>query len=229
MTDGRLTLKDIPEKERPREKLLQSGEEAVSDAELIAIVLGSGTRDESALQIAQRVLIKAGDLKTLSEMSLAELCEFKGIGTARAAQLKAALELARRYTLRLQTSRSQFSNSQKVFDHFQFHFRGKQQEEFWVISLDAKNRHLSQARISKGTLMASVVHPREIFRIAIRNAAAAIIILHNHPSGDPEPSVEDRKVTTQVAEAGKLLGIPLLDHVIIGSNYYYSFKDSGLV
>jgi DNA repair protein RadC len=229
MANGRLTLKEIPEKERPREKLLHAGEEAVSDAELIAIVLGAGTRDESAIQIAQRILTRAGDLQTLSEMSLAELCEFKGIGTARAAQLKAALELARRYTLRLQSSRAQFSNSQRVFDHFQFYFRGKQQEEFWVVSLDAKNRLLSQARISKGTLMASVVHPREIFRIAIRNAAAAIIILHNHPSGDPEPSVEDRKVTTQVAEAGKLLGIPLLDHVIIGSNHYYSFKDRGLI
>jgi DNA repair protein RadC len=147
MANGRLTLKEIPEKERPREKLLHAGEEAVSDAELIAIVLGAGTRDESAIQIAQRILTRAGDLQTLSEMSLAELCEFKGIGTARAAQLKAALELARRYTLRLQSSRAQFSNSQREFDHLQFYFRGKQQEEFWVVSLDAKNRLLSQARI----------------------------------------------------------------------------------
>lgn len=229
MFNRKLTLKQLPEKERPRERLLYRGENTLSDAELLAIVLGSGTRSESALQLAQRILKKAGDLQTLSEMSISELREFNGIGLAKAAQLKASLELARRHTDAIQREKPQFSNSKKVFEHFGPAFRGKRHEEFWVLVLDAKNRLLADANVSKGTLMASIVHPREVFQIAIRNAGAGIIILHNHPSGDPDPSSDDKKVTQQIAEAGKLLAIPLLDHVILGLNCYFSFKDNGLL
>ena len=224
----RLTLKEIPEEERPREKLIYQGEHSLSDAELLAIILGSGTRSESALQLAQRILKEAGDLKALSSASVQELqSRFHGIGPAKATQLKAALELSRRHSRDFTNVRPKFSNSQMVFRHFQEMFQGKQQEEFWVIALDAKNKLLITAQVSKGTLMGSLVHPREVFQVAIRNSAAGIIILHNHPSGEPEPSLEDRKVTGQIAEAGKVLGIPLLDHIIIGNDCYYSFKDSG--
>lgn len=229
MKRRRLSLKELPEEERPREKLIQHGTSSLSNAELLAIILSSGTRAESAVQLAQRILKKTGDLKTLSEMSVKELKEFPGIGTARATQLKAALELARRYKDLLSSTNPRFSNSQMVFAHFGPGFRGKSQEEFWTIALDAKNKLISSASITKGTLMASLVHPRDIFEIAIRNKAAGVIVLHNHPSGDPHPSSEDRKVTGQVAEAGKILGIPLLDHIIIGNENYFSFKDSGLL
>ncbi len=229
MKQKRLSLKELPEEERPREKLIHQGPRSLSDAELIAIIIGAGTPAESAVQIAQRILKKAGDLKTLSQMSVRELMEFQGIGSARATQLKAALDLARRYREVLVRPRSGFSNSKMVFEHFGGEFRGRSQEEFWVIALDAKNRLMQAVPITKGTLMGSLIHPREIFALAIRNHAAGIIVLHNHPSGDPQPSVEDRKVTEQIAEAGKLMGIPLLDHIIIGNETYFSFKDSGLL
>jgi DNA repair protein RadC len=229
MKRRRLTIKELPEEERPREKLIHHGASSLSDAELVAIILSEGTRSETALQIAQRILKETGNLKTLSEMSVKELSRFSGVGPARATRLKAALELARRYKDQLLEPKPRFSSSQMVFAYFGPQFRGKSQEEFWAISLDAKNKMVSSIQITKGTLLGSLVHPREIFEIAIRNKAAGIIVLHNHPSGDPHPSVEDRKATGQVAEAGKILGIPLLDHVIIGNDGYFSFKDSGLL
>lgn len=222
----KLTLKEIPVDERPREKLLSRGPQALSDAELLAIILVGGTRKESAVQLAQRML--AGGLVDLERLTAPQMKkQFHGVGTARAAQVKAALELARRYSGELPLDRIRFSNSKTVFEYCHREFRGKKKEEFWVLSLDAKNKLNKKELVSNGTLMSSLVHPREVFETAIRNSAAGIIVLHNHPSGDPEPSPEDRRVTAQLAEAGKLLGIPLLDHVIIGNTSYYSFKDSG--
>ncbi len=230
MNPKKLTIREIPEDDRPREKLTRLGEQSLNDSELLAILLGAGTHGENVVQLAQRILSEAGDLTTLSSMSVRELCnKFRGIGPARAAQLKAALELARRHVAQASRKRTHFSHSQKVFEYFRERFRGSQQEEFWTTSLDAKNKLLKESQITKGTLMGSLVHPREVFHHAIRDSAAGIIILHNHPSGDPQPSAEDRKVTAQIAEAGKVLGIPLLDHIIIGNDSYYSFKDAGLI
>jgi DNA repair protein RadC len=221
-------MRELPVSERPREKLTNQGEQSLSDAELLAILMGSGTRQESAVQLAQRILKETGDLNKLSSFSVVELCQkFHGVGPARATQLKAALELSRRYAGAAGAERPRFSNSQIVFEYFHPSFIGKQQEELWVAALDMKNQMLMKTQVSKGTLSGSLVHPREVFHVAIRNMAAAIILLHNHPSGDPAPSPEDRKVTRQIAEAGNLLGIPLLDHIIIGNGRYYSFKDSG--
>ncbi len=226
----KLTIREIPEEERPREKLIRLGEQSLNDSELLAILLGAGTPGENVVQLAQRILSEAGDLTTLSSMSVRELCgKFRGIGPARATQLKAALELARRHVVQASRKRVHFSNSHRVFEYFRERFRGSQQEEFWTASLDAKNKLLKESQITKGTLMGSLVHPREVFHLAIRDSAAGIIILHNHPSGDPQPSAEDRKVTAQLAEAGKVLGIPLLDHIIIGNDCYFSFKDAGLL
>jgi DNA repair protein RadC len=226
----KLTLKDLPHDERPREKLVHAGEHSLSDAELIAILLGSGTKRESALQMAQRILKEAGSLKMLSSMSVSELMtQFHGVGPARATQLKAALELSRRYSRELGELKPRFANSRMVYLHFHEWFLGKQQEELWVAVLDMKNQMVLKQEISRGTLNGSPIHPREVFGIAIRNAGAGIILLHNHPSGDPAPSPEDRKVTLQMSEAGKLLGIPLLDHIIIGNGSYFSFKDQSLI
>ncbi len=228
MNPKKLTVREIPKDERPREKLIRLGEHSLDDSELLAILLGSGTTGENVVQLAQRILSEAGDLTRLSYMSVRELCnKFRGIGPARAAQLKAGLELARRHVDQASRKRVHFSNSQRVFDYFRERFHGAQQEEFWTASLDAKNKLLKDSQITKGTLMGSLVHPREVFHLAIRESAAGIIILHNHPSGDPQPSAEDRKVTAQIAEAGKVLGIPLLDHIIIGNDCYFSFKDAG--
>ncbi len=228
MSPRKLSLKELPQEERPREKLICLGESSLSDAELLAVVMGSGTRNETAVQVAQRILKETGTLKDLSQLSVSEMCsKFYGIGPARAAQLKAALELSRRYAKQYGGERPRFSSSRPVFHHFHARFQGKHQEELWVALLDVRNRLLLSMEVSRGTLNGSLVHPREVFYAAIRNSAAAIILLHNHPSGDPEPSAEDRKVTLQIAEAGKVLGIPLLDHIIIGCDSYFSFKDSG--
>jgi DNA repair protein RadC len=224
----RLSLKELPVEERPREKLIHLGQEKLSDSELLAIVMGAGTKKESALQLAQRILKETGDLRKLNALTVTELCgQFHGVGPARAAQLKAALELARRYSKEFSVQRPRFSNSELVFLHFHDAFLGKNKEELWVAALDMKNRLITKVEVSTGTLSGSLVHPREVFHVAIRHSAAGVILLHNHPSGDPAPSPEDRKVTLQIAEAGKLLGIPLLDHIIIGNNKYYSFKDTG--
>jgi len=230
MSQKRLSLKELPKDERPREKLMQHGEANLGDAELLGIILGSGTRTESAVQLAQRILKKAGNLKTLANMSVDELQkDYHGIGPARASQLKAALELARRRRDFEKPSTLRFTNSRAVFEAFRDYFHGRKQEEFWVAVLDAKNKLIKQALVTKGTLMGSLVHPREIFYVAIKSLGAGIIALHNHPSGDPEPSVDDHRVTRQIAEAGKALGIPLLDHIIIAGGTYYSFKDGGML
>lgn len=229
MTSRRLTLKNLPEEERPREKLAHLGEDALSDAELLAIIMGSGTRAESAVQMAQRILRDAGDLKTLATLSLAELRGFNGIGSARASQLKAALEIARRWKESRAEEPERFSHSRSVYLHFKDYFCGKQQEEFWVVVLDSKNKLLNKTPVSRGTLNASIVHPREVFYAAIKNLGAGIIVLHNHPSGEPEPSREDHQVTHQLREAGKVIGIQLLDHIIIGRSTFFSFKDAGLL
>jgi DNA repair protein RadC len=226
----KLTLRELPADERPREKLIHQGEHSLSDAELLAIVMGSGTKRESALQLAQRILKETGNLKLLSGLTVHELCKrFHGVGPARATQLKAALELSRRYSKELGVKLPRFSNSQTVFVHFREWFLGKQQEELWIAVLDMKNQLILKQEISKGTLNGSPVHPREVFAVAIRHSGAGIILLHNHPSGDPAPSAEDRKVTLQIAEAGKLMGIPLLDHIVVGNERYYSFKDAGVI
>jgi len=230
MSSRKLTMKDLPRDERPREKLIAGGEHQLSDAELLAIVFGSGTKRESAVQMAQRILKEAGNLKMLGSMSVNELMQqFHGVGPARAAQLKAALELSRRYSRELGEAKPRFSNSKAAYLHFHEWFLGKQQEELWIAVLDMKNHLIYKQEISRGTLNGSPVHPREVFGVAIRNSGAGIILLHNHPSGDSLPSPEDRKVTLQMAEAGKLLGIPLLDHIIIGNGNYFSFKDQGLI
>lgn len=229
MPPRRLSLKELPEDERPREKLQRDGEASLTDAELLAVILGSGTTTETAIQLAQRMLKEVGDLHALSLLSMTELKRFHGIGIARAAQVKAALEMAHRCKELVAKPSSRFNNSKLVYQHFASHFHGKRQEEFWVAVLDTKNKLIHQAQITRGTLAGSLIHPREIFHLAIRNLGAGIIVLHNHPSGDPEPSQEDLKATRQISEASKIVGIQLLDHIIIGNGTYFSFKDSGLL
>ena len=216
-----------PETERPRERLMAKGPDALSDAQLLAILLRTGRRDFSAVQVAIELLGRVGGIGGLAMCGIEELCAIPGIGPAKAAQLKAAVELGRRSLATPLSTGTRISSSADLFKHFHPILRDRKQELFKVVLLDAKNTVIKESTVSEGTLTLSLVHPREVFASAVRESAAAVIFLHNHPSGDPTPSLEDRQLTERLAEAGRLLGIPVLDHVIIGDGRYVSFADQG--
>lgn len=212
----------------PRERLVRCGPEALNDAELLALVLGTGHRSAGDAYALSRALIaRFGTLQRTVAAATAELSAHPGVGAARAAALRAIGELSRRLaSLRLERG-TQIRSPHDVHAHFGPLLAQDKQERFYAILLDSKNRVMTNLRISEGSLGASLVHPREAFRPAIREAAAAVIFLHNHPSGDPSPSTEDRQVTGRLRDAGELLGIPVLDHVIVAADGYYSFADDG--
>lgn len=212
----------------PRERLHHCGPEALSDAELLALVLGTGhPAVGDACALSRALITSFGTLQRTVSAATAELSMHPGVGAARAATLRAVGELARRLaSMRLQPG-TQIRSPHDVHAHFGPLLAQEKKERFYAILLDSKNRVMSNLRISEGSLGASLVHPREAFRPAIREAAAAVIFLHNHPSGDPSPSGEDRHVTGRLRDAGNLLGIPVLDHVIVAAEGYYSFADDG--
>ncbi|MCP9453215.1 MAG: DNA repair protein RadC [Nitrospira sp.] len=216
-----------PESERPRERLLSKGPEALSDAQLLAILLRTGRRDSSAVAVAMELLERVGGLSGLVKSGVEELCAIEGVGRAKAAQLKAALEIGRRSLATPLSTGMRLSSSVDLFRHFYPLLRDHKQELFKVILLDAKNTIVKETTVSEGTLTLSIVHPREVFTQAIRESAAGVIFVHNHPSGDPTPSREDRHLTDRLVAAGRLLGIAVLDHVIIGDGRYVSFADEG--
>jgi DNA repair protein RadC len=225
-------IKDWPEDERPRERLLQMGEGALSDAQLLAILLRTGDHASSAtaVDLARRLLTTFGDgLEAMSAATIAELRQVPGIGLAKACEIKAAFELGRRLLARQGGPLRQFRSSRDVANYYTPLLADKKREQFQVILLDRRNRVMRDVLVSQGSLTASVVHPREVFNPAIRDSAAAVICVHNHPSGDPQPSQEDRVLTRRLAEAGRLLGIQVLDHIIIGRQAYMSFADEGLL
>lgn len=225
-------IKDWPEDERPRERLLLLGESALSDTQLLAIVLRTGdyASKVTAVDLA-RLLLRYfnDDLEGLSLATVAELCQVPGIGRAKACEIKAAFEIGRRLQARKGGALRQFRSSKDVAGYYMPLLRDKKREQFQVVLLDRKNRVMRDVMISQGSLTASVVHPREVFNPAIRDSAAAVIFVHNHPSGDPHPSQEDRVLTTRLADAGRLLGIQVLDHIIVGRDTYMSFADEGLL
>jgi len=223
----RLTLKELPPDERPRERLLAKGAGALTDAELLAIIIRDGTRKESALDIGRRLLKMFGTLRNLRERSAAELCLVKGIGPARAAQILAALNLASRMGEKKLEKGSGFTGSEAVFKHFHPQLRFLKQERFLCLLLDTKNRVMKEVVISTGGLNAALMNPRDVLRAAVAEAASAIILIHNHPSGDPKPSADDRHVTRRIKEACDLTGIRMLDHIIIGEEGYRSLADEG--
>ncbi len=223
-------ITDWPEDERPREKLLKLGPDALSDAELLALIIRSGDHAsrQSAIDLGRNLLQEFGDLRALAGATMTELCAVKGAGPAKAASILAALTLAQRVnTVRL-ANLERFTTPAQVFQHFHYRFRDRRKEYFVILLLDGKNRILREVQISEGSLNQSIVHPREVFNPAIRESAAAVILVHNHPSGDPIPSREDLEITRRLKEAGDLLGIRVLDHIIIGDNAYRSFVEQGL-
>jgi DNA repair protein RadC len=216
-----------PKTERPRERLLAKGSEALSDAHLLAILLRTGRRDSSAVQVAIELLDRMGGLGGLAVCGVEELCAVPGVGPAKAAQLRAALELGRRSLAVPLSTGTRISSSADLFKHFHPALRDLKHEIFKVVLLDAKNTVVKETTVSEGSLTLSIVHPREVFALAVRESAAAVIFLHNHPSGDPTPSQEDRRLTERLVAAGHLLGIRVLDHVIVGDGRYVSFADEG--
>ncbi|MGI6553442.1 MAG: RadC family protein [Bacillota bacterium] len=225
--DYRWTIKDLPAEMRPREKMQTQGPEALSNGELLAILIRVGNRSESALDLANRLLAQAGGLRFLVETSIEELSKIKGIGLAKASQIKAAVELGRRIALDPGEMRPVIRSPEDVASLLMEKMRFLDREHFQVMTLNTKNQVLGIKTAFIGSLNSSIVHPREIFKEAIKRSAAALILVHNHPSGDPSPSPEDLDVTRRLQEAGRLLGIEILDHVIIGDRKFYSLKQQG--
>ena len=224
-------IKEWPEDERPREKMQKNGADSLSDAELLALILrvGDHASHQSAIDLGRAMLQTFGDLRKLSSATFSEICSVKGAGPAKAASVLAALALGRRINTEKLENLERFTAPSQIFKHFHYRFRDRRREYFVTLLLDGKNRIVLEEQISEGSLNQSIVHPREVFSRAVKESAAAVILVHNHPSGDPAPSREDREITRRLKEAGEVLGIRVLDHIIIGDGSYFSFVEQGLL
>lgn len=221
------TIKEIPLNDRPREKMAANGAAALTDAELIAILLRTGTTEKSAIDIASEMTADGGLYKRLAGITrLNELTNIKGLGQAKAATVLAALEIGRRIASAKPIEKIHLSCPQDVADFLMPRLRYAAREQFVVILLNGKNKVIGTEVVSEGSLSNSIVHPREVYAPALLHHAAAIMVAHNHPSGDPKPSDEDKEITRLLERSGKVLGIPLIDHVIIGDGNYYSFLEN---
>ena len=229
MKESSFTVHDLPKPERPRERLKQFGPEALSAQELLALIIGRVVSKKSVMTIAQELLIKFGNIKAISEATLEELSQIKGIGFAKAAQIKACFELGKRKDLEPEQKDFDIKDPQSVVKAIRASIKDKAKEHFKLILLNARNKIIGITTVSIGSLNASIVHPREVFKDAIAHNAYSVVLAHNHPSGDPEPSEDDLTMTRRLIEAGKILGIEVLDHIIITKNGYFSFKDRGLL
>ncbi|MBS3100079.1 DNA repair protein RadC [Candidatus Pacearchaeota archaeon] len=218
-----MKIKDLPDSSKPRERFLKHGPEALSDAELFAIILRTGLVGENVMEMANRLISKFG-LVNLFDCSLKELQEIKGIGPSKAMQLLAMSELGKRYNQE-KNSVKKITCAEDVFKLFHTRLRDKKQEHFYVLMLDTKNNIIGEQLISKGILDASIIHPREVFKPAIKNSASKIILVHNHPSGDPKPSEEDMEITEKIMKTGEELGIKVLDSVIVGREGFWSWVE----
>lgn len=222
---NRYTLKELPPDSRPRERLRARGAVYLSDAELLAILLRTGSQGQTAVELAASILSASGGLRALVESSVEELAAFRGVGIAKATQIKAAIELGRRVSSLSPEERPIIRCPEDVVQLVREEMRFLDRENFRMLCLNTKNQVISNELVSVGSLNASLVHPREVFKVAITRSAAALILVHNHPSGDPHPSAEDLEVTRRLVQAGQLLGIEVLDHLIIGGCKYVSLRE----
>jgi DNA repair protein RadC len=213
----------------PRERLALHGSEALSDAELLALLLRTGGGGVDVLTVAARLLSLRGGLQGVARSSARELAQVPGVGPAKAATVLAALELGRRLAGRRLRPGAALRGPEDVYRHYHPNLRHVHQERFFAVLLDGRHRVLGHEVVSQGTLTASLVHPREVFRPALRACAAALILVHNHPSGDPTPSAEDRDVTSRLARAGEILGVRVVDHVVVAERGYCSLREEGLL
>ena len=219
------TIRDLPRVERPREKLMQYGPEKLSHAELLAIVLRSGRKGENVVELAGKILRSFG-VKELTELTFKDLKGFPGVGPAKACEIVACFELGKR--LLKDKKVKIYLRPREVWEEMR-DIRDHKKEHFVIFFLDSKNQEIRREIISIGSLNANLVHPREVFEPAVKNLAAHIILAHNHPSGDPEPSKDDLDITGRLTEAGRILGIEVLDHIIVARNGFLSFKERGLI
>ncbi|WP_243140803.1 RadC family protein [Candidatus Galacturonibacter soehngenii] len=227
----RFTMKQIPKQEQPYEKFSQFGPESLSDAELLAIIIRTGTKEEKSIDLAKRILNISSDegLLAITRLSLKDLQQIKGIGKVKAVQIKCIAEFSRRIAKTTARRRLCMNNPRTIADYYMEDLRFVNQEVTLLVMVDTKNQFLSDKVISKGTVNASLISPREIFLESLNNQAVYIILIHNHPSGDPTPSREDILATKRIKEAGMLIGIMLLDHIIIGDKRYISMKEQGIL
>ena len=230
MESSKTSIKSWAEDDRPREKFLLKGRAALSDAELLAIIIGSGSRNESAVELSKRILSTASNnLLELGKYNLSELQTFKGIGEAKAISIAAALEIGRRRRSQENTVKKKISSSNDAFEILHAELSDLNTEEFWIILLNRANRVIKKSKISSGGISGTVADTRVIFKSAIDNLASAIILAHNHPSGNLKPSQADINLTKKLRESGTVLDIPVLDHIIIAENSYFSFVDESLL
>lgn len=224
------TILNLPESERPYEKFLNGGAETLSDAELLAVVIKNGTKELTSMEVAREILKgKQGNLLNLYEYSYEELCSFPGIGRVKAIQLKSIAELSRRISVTRRGYTLQMNNPESIADYYMEQMRHLRQEILMAAFFDAKCTYLGDSVISKGSVTYAYVSPKDIFRNALQKNAVLIVLLHNHPSGDPAPSREDIEITKRIRDSGILLDIQLADHIIIGDNSYYSMKENLLI
>lgn len=221
---------DLPPTDRPRERLRALGAHALTTAELLALILGTGSQGRPAHEAAQQILARSsGSLRKLGQLPMATLTELHGLGETKALAIHAALELGRRLSAEAADEGEPMRGPRDVWRWYAPRMEGLTVEEFHVAILDAQHRLERDVLVSRGILNSSLVHPREVFREAIAERAASIVLVHNHPSGDPNPSVDDRAITSQLVAAGRLLDIPIQDHVVIGRGRYVSFAEAGLL
>ena len=222
------SVKHWPEDERPRERLMAHGPSALSEAQLLAIIIRNGRSGRTAVDLGRELLERFGSLAGVEQAAIKEICEVPGIGPAKATELKAAIELGRRYQKPTLAGAS-FCSSQDVAEYYRPRMKDLKKETFRCALLDTRNKIVREEIVSIGSLSAAIVHPRDTFKAAIRESAAAVIFIHNHPSGELKPSQEDILLTKRLVQAGEVLGIQVLDHIIIGDNDHFSFKDHGMI
>lgn len=223
-----MTIRDMTLEERPREKMILNGANCLSDAELLAIIIRTGTKELNAIQLGQAIIDKADNIRYLQDLTFEELKSINGIGQTKALQIKAALELANRIAS-YKPLKYKIKNPWDIYKYYMESLRYQYKEIFKVVLLNTKNEIITDVDISIGTLNSSLVHPREVFREAIRRSSNKIILLHNHPSGNCEPSKEDKSITNRLKDCGELMGIEVIDHIIIGDGVYFSFKENMLI
>ncbi len=226
-TKAKKTIKDLPEFERPREKLIKKGAKALKKEDLLAILLRTGLKGKNALEVANDILVKYGD-KKLIDASYEELRNMRGVGPTKAVQILAAIELGSRL-FKEKSEKEIYINSSKDVVKELAHIKENKKENFVVLYLDARNKLIYKETVSIGSLNANLVHPREVFEPAVRHLAAQIVLAHNHPSGDPEPSEDDLVITKKLVESGKILGIEVFDHIIVVKDSFFSFKNKGII
>lgn len=221
------TIHDLPKTERPRERLLKFGSEALSSQELLALIIGRGIPGKSVINIAQQLLSEFRNVKGISQATTEQLYKIKGIGPAKAVQIKACFELGKREELNPEPIDFNIKSPESVVKVIRATIKDKAKEHFKLVLLNTRNKIISITNVSVGTLNANLVHPREVFKDAIIHNAASVVLVHNHPSNDPEPSEDDLEITKRLVEAGKILGIEVIDHIIITQNGFLSFKEKG--